>query len=377
MAADLSEELDLPLAVLAPETRAAVAAKLPGFATATNPIDITAALLQNSGLFGDVLPLLAKDPAADLFFINIPVAGAGYDVERFARDAAAFASEAGKPVAIAATQASIAGAFRAAGLVTFVDEGEALGAMAQVASHAALMRKERAQWPEDPPVALAPGKDRFLNEAQSLALLAAHGLPVVQHRVCQTAAQASAALRELGAPVAVKACSTDVPHKSEPGLVELNVFNENLMEGIFESQKQKLQNLGARFEGILVARMRNARREMMVGARVDPVFGPVVIVGDGGKYVEALQDLAVLMPPFDAAEVREALRGLRIAPILAGVRGEPPLDVDALAAVAAGVGRLIRAARGGIASIDLNPVMVGAAGEGAVIVDALVERGDT
>jgi acyl-CoA synthetase (NDP forming) len=376
MAADLSEELDLPLANLAPETRAAVAAKLPGFATSTNPIDVTAALLQNSRLFGDVLPVLAKDPSADLFFINIPVAGAGYDVERFARDAAAFASDAGKPVAIAATQDSIAGAFRAAGLVTYADEGEALGALAQVASHAALMRKAHVQWPDDPPVALPRGKDRFLNEAQSLALLASHGLPIVPHRLCQSAAEAMAALGELGAPVAVKACSTDVPHKSEHGLVALNVFDEDALVRIFEDQKQKLQSLGARFEGILVAQMRKARREMMVGARLDPVFGPVVIVGDGGKYVEALKDFATLVPPFDAAQVRESLSGLRIAPILAGVRGEPPLDVDALAAVAVGIGRLIRAARGRIASIDLNPVMVGAAGEGAVIVDALAERGD-
>ncbi len=122
--------------------------------------------------------------------------------------------------------------------------------------------------------------------------------------------------------------------------------------------------------------MRKGRREMIVGARPDPVFGPVVVVGDGGKYVETLKDLALLMPPFDAAEVRESLRALRVAPILAGVRGEPPLDVDALAAVAVGVGRLICAARGRIASVDLNPVIVGAAGEGAVIVDALVERGE-
>jgi acyl-CoA synthetase (NDP forming) len=121
--------------------------------------------------------------------------------------------------------------------------------------------------------------------------------------------------------------------------------------------------------------MRRLRREFMVGARVDPVFGPVVIVGDGGKYVEALKDFAVLVPPFDVADVRQALAGLRIAPLLDGVRGEPPLDVEALAAVAIGVGRLIRAAGGAIASVDLNPVMVGAVGAGALVVDALIERG--
>jgi acyl-CoA synthetase (NDP forming) len=112
----------------------------------------------------------------------------------------------------------------------------------------------------------------------------------------------------------------------------------------------------------------------MIGARIDPDFGPVVVVGDGGKYVEALKDFALLVTPFDAEEVKEALRCLRIAPLLDGVRGDPPLDLDALAAAAVGVGRLIAAAKGKIASVDLNPVMVGAKGEGDVIVDALVER---
>ena len=107
--------------------------------------------------------------------------------------------------------------------------------------------------------------------------------------------------------------------------------------------------------------------------RVDPVFGPVVVVGDGGKNVEALKDCAVLLLPFSTADVVQALGTLRIAPLLAGVRGDPPLDVQALAEIAVAVGQVIAGARGTMASVDLNPVMVGAAGEGAVVVDALVE----
>lgn len=374
MAADASEDYKLPLADLAPETRRDVAAKLPGFATATNPIDVTAALLSNSHLFGDVLPILAKDPAADLFFIHIPVAGAGYDVDLFARDAAQVAAATGKPVAIAAWQESIASVFRAAGLATYANESEALGVLAQTASHTALMRKPRTEWPAETPVELPQGAHRFLNEAESLALLATAGMPVVPHRLCKSRGEARAAIEALGAPVAIKACSVDVPHKSEHGLVALNVATPEAAELLFESQWEKLAQLGARRDGVIFAAMRRCRRELMVGARVDPVFGPVVIVGDGGKYVEALKDFVLLVPPFDAADVRDGLRGLRIAPLIDGVRGEPPLDVEALAAVAIAAGRLIRAAGGRIASIDLNPVMVGASGEGATVVDALIER---
>jgi len=377
MAADASEEYALPLADLAPETRRDLASKLPGFASTANPIDITAALLSNSHLFGDVLPIVAKDRAADLFFINIPVAGAGYDVDTFARDTAQFAAATGKPIAVAISQESVGNVFKTAGLATFANEDEALGVLSQVASHTALMRKRRPPWPADAPVdvAQAQGSHRFLNEAESLALLAKAGVAVVPYRLCRTAAEARAAFDAIGGPVAVKACSIDVPHKSEHGLVALHVASADEAARLFAAQWDKLAALGAARDGVIVAAMRKGRHEFMVGARHDPVFGPVVIVGDGGKYVEALKDFATLIPPFDAAEVREALQGLRIAPLLDGVRGEAALDVEALAEIAVGVGRLVRAAKGKIASVDLNPVIVGARGEGAVVVDSLIERG--
>ena len=108
MAADLAADIGLPLATFAQTTREALAAVLPGFATTSNPIDITAALLSNSRLFGDILPIVARDPAADLFLVALPVAGQGYDVDAFARDTAAFAAATGKPVAVATPQATVA-----------------------------------------------------------------------------------------------------------------------------------------------------------------------------------------------------------------------------------------------------------------------------
>jgi acyl-CoA synthetase (NDP forming) len=99
-----------------------------------------------------------------------------------------------------------------------------------------------------------------------------------------------------------------------------------------------------------------------------------VLVGDGGKYVEALGDFTVLMPPFDIDDVRRAVMGLRIAPILAGVRGEPAIDLEPLAHAAIQLGQIITSQAGKIASIDINPAIVGAAGEPLVIVDALIER---
>ena len=316
---------------------------------------------------------MAQDPAADLFFINIPVAGAGYDVQAFARDAAAFEAATGKPVAVAAWQESVAEPFRAQGIATFPNEGEALGVLAQVAGHTALMRRERTTWPTLPTVAVPQGAQGFLNEADSLALLARHGVPTVPMHLCRSAQEARDAFDAVGAPAVAKACSAEVPHKTEHGLVALGVATRDDAGALYERFDAKMTAMGVARDGVIVAATRKGRHEFMVGARVDPVFGPVVVVGDGGKNVEALKDCAVLLPPFSQDEVVQALRTLRIAPLLDGVRGDPPLDVRALADIAVAVGAVIAGARGAIASVDLNPVMVGAAGDGAVVVDALVE----
>jgi acyl-CoA synthetase (NDP forming) len=138
-ATDALYDHGLELAVLDPGTRDRLAMVLPPFASVANPVDLTAALLSNSALFGQILPILGEDPAADAFLLAVPVAGAGYDVEAFGRDAAAFAAQTGKPVVIAANLPKVAAEFRGAGLPVFPYETEAVAALAQFLSHQALM----------------------------------------------------------------------------------------------------------------------------------------------------------------------------------------------------------------------------------------------
>lgn len=375
MGADAAEDNGLQMATLADSTQQAVAKSLPGFATTTNPIDITAALLSNSGLFSEVLPAVAKDPSADMFFINIPVAGAGYDVEAFARDTASFEKQTGKPVAVAAWQESVSEAFRHAGVATFVNEGDAVGVLGQLAAHTRLMQEKSVHWPDQPAVRVPVGQHAYLSEADSLALLAQHDVPVIQHILCRSEDEIRQAMIKLGGPVAIKGCAAQIPHKTEYGLVQLNVQDADRAVLVFKEQIRKMRDMNVDDPAVLVAAMGRGRHEFMIGARFDPVFGPVVMVGAGGKYVEALKDYAVILPPFSAQQVRDALKGLRMAPILEGMRGEPPVDIAALSAVTVAVGKLMSAAGAKIASLDLNPVMVGSHGEGAVVVDALIERG--
>lgn len=374
MCADTADELALPLARLEQATRQGVGQALASFATCDNPIDLTTALMGNNQVFGNVLQSLAQDPAADLFLVSLPVAGEGYDLERIARDTAAFEAATGKTVVVTATLASALAPFRRHGVVTFPSERQALQALDQFTRHVALMAGKRPALRKVPAIALPAGTAPFLNEADSLTLLARADIPVAAHRVCFSADEAVGAWRELKAPVAVKACSEGLPHKSEYGLVFLNVNGETEVRAAFENCRLGMHKLGVAWDGVIVARMERGRREFAIGGKVDPVFGPVIMVGDGGKYIEALPDYCLLVPPFDAAEVCVALRRLRVAPLFAGVRGEPPMDVDALCEAVVGVGALMTGSNGEIASVDLNPVIVRSAGEGVVVVDALIER---
>lgn len=373
LAVDAAVERGLQIAPLGQATQEILGQRLPGFATTGNPVDITAALLSNNGLFGEVLPPIAQDPAADMFLIDIPVAGRGYDVARFAADTARFAQAAAKPVAVVAWQDPVAGTFRAHGVPVYADEQQAVEALAALWRLHRLRERAPVEASVAPVEAPADARPGFLSEAASLALLAAQGIAVGEHALCANADAAVAAWRRMGAPVALKACSARLPHKSEHGLVALGINDEAALREALARQAQTLARLGVDDASWIVARMQRGLHELALGVRNDPVFGPVVMVGAGGKYVEALGDVALLMPPFAAEEALAALRGLRIGRLLAGVRGEPAADMQAVAEQAARLGRYALAAAGHVASIDINPVLVGAQGEGAVALDALVE----
>ncbi|MBV8166067.1 MAG: acetate--CoA ligase family protein, partial [Alphaproteobacteria bacterium] len=375
MAADQTHGLGMPLAEFTDETRQGVASKLPAFASAANPIDVTAALLSDNKLFGTVLPIVAKDPAADLLLIALPIAGQGYDVPGFARDAVAYEQASGRPVVLASALTAVRAEFSASGIPSFEYEAEAILALDQLAGHSALLQRRPPVWPATATPMLPAGTGKFMSEWDSLQLIAAHNLPIVPQSLCKSREEAIAAFNALGSPVVVKGCSADVPHKSEAGLVKLGVMTADEAGDAFDAQWRRLEALKVARDGVIVASMVKGRRELALGARIDPQFGPVVLVGDGGTYIEALGDVGLLLPPFDIADVLEALSKLRIAPILNGVRGEPPIDLAPVCAMAVRLGQLMVAAGGAIASIDLNPVIVGAASAPAVTVDALVERG--
>ncbi|SFU75993.1 Acyl-CoA synthetase (NDP forming) [Methylobacterium sp. 174MFSha1.1] len=375
MAADAASAAGLTLAPLNEATQGELRTILPSFASVRNPVDITAALMTNSALFSQILPVIARDPSADAFLVGVPVAGRAYDVDAFGRDTAAFAAETGKPVVIVAPQELVAKPFRERGLPVFPGEGAAVRALHQFVLHHERMQAAAARPRAGAVAPVSQRSSRLLDEARSLARLAEAGIPVVPHRLCRTPEEAVAAAAALGGPVAVKGCSPDVAHKSELGLVHLGLSGAAPVAAAFEACRAALGRHGSSFAGVIVAAMRRGRRELMLGAHRDAFFGPVVVVGDGGKYVEAMPDVALLLPPFDEDDVRRAIGRLRIAPVVAGTRGEPPLALDRYLAAAVAVGRLMTQDRR-IASLDVNPIVVGSDPETCAALDAVVFESD-
>lgn len=376
LSADAASAAGLSTDPLQPDTQAELRKVLPQFATSTNPVDITAALLTNSGLFGAILPVIARDPNADAFLISIPVSGRGYDFDRFANDAAAFAAETGKPIVIVTPQPKVAARFRREGLPVFTLESQGVAALAQFLNHHELIARTGPRQIRPVAEPRAAADTITLNEAESLARVEQGGAGVVEHVLCRDADAAVAAWRKLGRPVAIKACTREVTHKTDLGLVRLGVNDEAGIRAAVGAVTGAAREHGVALDGVLVAAMADGiAREMIVGAHRDPTFGPVVLVGDGGKYVEAMPDMVVLLPDATNDDIRRTISRLRVSPVLAGVRGEAPMDVDALTKTVASVAELIGNPASRIESIDINPVALRRRGEGCVALDAvLIER---
>jgi succinyl-CoA synthetase beta subunit len=173
--------------------------------------------------------------------------------------------------------------------------------------------------------------------------------------------------------VALKAQAALLAHKTEAGGVVLNLDDEAALRAAWDSMMARVKHAAPDvvLDGALVEAMSKKGVELMVGAKRDPAWGAVLLVGLGGIWVEALGDVKVLPVDATEAEVLAALRGLRSAKLLDGFRGAPAVDVGAVARIVTGIGRLMRTMPE-IVEIDVNPLMVHPAGQGATALDALV-----
>lgn len=388
MAADAAALAALRLAPLTEAARTQLDAVLPHHWSHGNPVDI----------IGDapveryvqtLRPLLADPDSGTLLFMHAPtalVSSADIAHALLPLVRAAPGRLLGCWLGGAAVQAARE-SFHAAGIPCYDTPEQAVNAFAQLVTY----RRNQEQLMQTPAAqalpgaidgarqraivdaALAQGRD-MLTEPQAKALLAACGVPVVETRVVGAQPdEAVCAAAEIGYPVALKIVSPQISHKSDVGGVALHLADAREVRTAARAMLRRLARLrpDATLDGFTVQAMARRPRalELIVGASVDALFGPVLLFGHGGTSVEVVADRAVALPPLNLPLARDLISRTRVSRLLAGWRDVPAADVDAVAGVLMALSQLL-ADEPRIAEIDINPLLADAAG--VVALDARV-----
>ncbi len=206
-------------------------------------------------------------------------------------------------------------------------------------------------------------------------MLAAYGVPVVGEKLVQLGRRSRGGRQaDLGFPVALKVESPDLPHKTEAGVIRLGLRDETAVRAAYEAVMANAAKAApdGRINGVLVQPMVPPGTEIMVGARIDPLFGPLIVAGLGGVLVEVLRDTSVALAPVSIDEARAMLDRLKGKALLEGFRGSEPVDVRRLAETIARVSEFLADNAGSVAELDVNPLIC--AGSRIVAVDALIVR---
>ena len=221
---------------------------------------------------------------------------------------------------------------------------------------------------------ITASQNTTLTEREAKQVLAVYGVPVVGEQLVQSAAEAVSAAERLGYPVVLKAESPDLPHKTEAGVIRLSLKTAAEVTTAYDQIIININNNLAKphLVGVLVQPMVPAGVEIMIGARVDPQFGPLIVAGLGGIFVELLKDTALELAPVTPHEAHAMLQKLKGRALLDGFRGSEPVNVDALTDVIVRLSEFADDQKELISELDVNPLIC--AGNRVVAVDALIVR---
>jgi acyl-CoA synthetase (NDP forming) len=370
-ALDFAETIGLDIPPPSSATRAALQAALPAFASPDNPVDVTAQVIKDLGIWTRAANALLAEPAiGSIAMLAVPGAPKQAIDKGQAVLSAIVAS--GKPAVVAALgdespiPAEFYSMFRERGIPVFRSPERALRALAHATRYGRALSAPPGSSLSTSAPALPHG---ILPEHVGKAYLAALGISIPKGKLARDLATAEAIASEIGYPVALKAQASTLLHKSDRGGVILGIESVETLASAWSEMQSA--TAGITLDGILVERMVTGGLEMIVGARRDPEWGPVVIVGLGGIFVETLKDVRLMPASLPKERIIEECYQLQGAAVLHGARGRPTVDVEALADVVLRVAAAMTA-RPEIAEIDINPLAVLPAGEGAIALDALI-----
>jgi acyl-CoA synthetase (NDP forming) len=385
MSADRAEERGIPLPQPTPPVQAILESRIPDFGSARNPCDVTAQVANDpESLTACASAMLGEDHYGTLLYAQI------YSTELSAKrpgELAAIAEKHDKPICVVwttewleghgsheAEQNPRIGLFRSmdrcfATLDHWHRREERRGTGPR--QYQRLARPEAAQ---EAAALIKAAQDRTLTEREAKQVLAAYGVPVVPERLTTNEDEALAAAKALGWPVAIKVESPDLPHKTEAGVIRLKLKDEVELRDAFRTvmANAKHHAPNARINGVLVQPMAKPGVEIMVGARIDPLMGPLVVVGLGGVLVELMRDSALALAPVTKTEAGDMLGRLKGRAALEGFRGAPAADMDRLSDIIVRLSEFAADQRDLIAELDVNPIII--AGSDAVAVDALIVK---
>ncbi|MDH5590327.1 MAG: acetate--CoA ligase family protein, partial [Gemmatimonadota bacterium] len=195
-----------------------------------------------------------------------------------------------------------------------------------------------------------------LGESEALDIFAAYGLPVVKHHRVTSLEEALAAGREIGLPVVLKAVAEGVVHKTEFGAVRLDLRTEGELEAAYREIEVNVTAAGAILHGMLVQEYVTGGREVILGMFTEPTLGPTLMFGLGGIYVEALKDVVFRLAPVTHGDVTDMVSEIRGSALLEGIRGEAPVDRDALVEAIQRISQLVLD-HPRISEMDINPLL--------------------
>ncbi|MFD9825321.1 acetate--CoA ligase family protein [Streptomyces violascens] len=380
---DLATAAGLHLPTLSPAKQDQLHEWIPAYLNVANPVD-------NGGHpVGDwrgrkIIDAVLADPSVGVLIC--PITGPFPPMsDKLAQDLVDAAEQSDKLVCVvwgsplgteAAYRETLLGSDRVATFRTFAN---CIGAVRAYLSHHRFTTGYRSPFDEAPRVLspsfrkaqalMRPGQQ--LSEHAAKQLLRAYGIRVPREQLVTSAAAAVRAAGLVGYPVVMKASGARLAHKTELGLVKVGLTSASQIRDAYRELTDVARYEGVDLDGILVCQMVERGVEMVVGVSHDSLFGPTVTVGLGGVLVEVLGDSAVRVPPFGEQQARDMLGELRGRALLEGVRGGPPLDVDALVEVVLRVQRMALELGDELAELDINPIMVLPRGQGAVALDAL------
>ncbi|MDO9508363.1 MAG: acetate--CoA ligase family protein [Thermovirgaceae bacterium] len=376
--ADRSWDLGLEVAPLPQDVQVSLERFVPSFGSTANPVDLTAQVINDPEGFRSCLDTVLDCPEVDMVAVVLSMitGDSGAVVTRDLIEAARLSE---KPMACCwLINREQGGPFLdeliTKGVPLFRSLKRCAWALAQLARW---MERPAlpARAPDNPGEPFLPGMPPDLTEYDAKRLLERWGVPV-SHEILTTSLEgAIAAAEEIGYPVALKIVSPEILHKTDVGAVALRLKDKEELRNAYGRLLERSSKAvpQARIRGVLIQEMVSDGMECMIGVKRDPLFGPLVAVGLGGIYVEILNDVSIRQAPVDRDEAVRMIRDLRGFPLLAGTRGKPPRDVDALADMVSKIS-VMACAEDTLGELDVNPVFVLDEGNGAVVVDAVVIR---